>query len=149
MQEIPLDILLVETSDTGRTGDFRALNANALAQARALFTGKSESAVRAELTAAGLSAAAIEALAAHRVFQGDRATSLLSLPALTPEAVGALLAFFEHRTVTQAWLEGINPFDQWGVELGKQMATSLIGALEGQPQAGLDPSTAQWVDRLK
>lgn len=149
VQETPLDILLVETSDTSRTGDFRALHANALAQARALFTGKSESAVRAELAAAGHSVAAIDALAAHRVFQGDRATSLLSLPALTPEAVGALLAFYEHRTVTQAWLEGINPFDQWGVELGKQMATSLIGALEGEPQADLDPSTAQWVNRLK
>jgi glucose-6-phosphate isomerase len=147
VQETPLDILVLENAKTDRPSDFTALNANALAQARALFAGKDQSAVEAEL--AGQSAAAIAALAPHKVFRGDRATSLLSLSALTPHTLGALLAFFEHRTVTQAWLAGVNPFDQWGVELGKVMAASLIGSLQGAESHGLDPSTAAWVERLR
>ncbi|MEQ1812515.1 MAG: glucose-6-phosphate isomerase, partial [Terricaulis sp.] len=66
-----------------------------------------------------------------------------------PEALGALLAFYEHRTFTQAVIAQINPFDQWGVELGKEMANALLPALEGgNPPADLDPSTAAWVRRL-
>ena len=149
VQEIPLDILFVETADTDRRADFTALNANALAQARALYLGKDQAAVEAELIAAGSSADGVAASAAHKVFTGDRATSLLSLSALTPQTLGALLAFYEHRTVTQAWLAGVNPFDQWGVELGKAMATSLIGALTGAEAQDLDPSTAAWVARLR
>lgn len=145
--DIPLDILFLESAETDRPGDVTALNANALAQARALFTGKDQAAVEAEMV--GQSPGTVAALAPHKVFRGDRATSLLSLSALTPQTLGALLAFYEHRTVTQAWLAGVNPFDQWGVELGKAMATSLIGALEGVETAGLDPSTAAWVARLR
>jgi glucose-6-phosphate isomerase len=141
VQEIPLDIVLLEKSDTDRQGDFRALNANALAQAQALLQGKGA----AQLAAEG----APNSLIPHKSFSGDRATSLISLPILSPSAFGALLAFFEHRTVFQAWLAGVNPFDQWGVELGKQMATSLIAALDGSPMQGLDASTTAWLERLR
>jgi glucose-6-phosphate isomerase len=141
VDEIPLDIILLERSDSDRIADHRALNANALAQAQALLQGKSQDKVAAE--------GAPEALWPHKAFTGDRATSLLGVAALTPASLGALLAFFEHRTVFQAWLAGINPFDQWGVELGKQMATSLIGALQGAHAESLDPSTAAWISRLR
>ncbi len=140
VQETPVDILLLEHADTDRPQDFRALNANALAQAQALLQGKTAAQVSAE--------GAAKALVPHKAFTGDRSTSLLSLDALTPATFGALLAFYEHRTVFQAWLAGVNPFDQWGVELGKQMATSLIDAMEGAPAPGLDPSTAAWIKRL-
>jgi glucose-6-phosphate isomerase len=73
----------------------------------------------------------------------------MALDALSPEALGALLAFYEHRTFTQAILAGINPFDQFGVELGKEMTQQLLPALEGAPSPpGLDQSTAFWLDRL-
>jgi glucose-6-phosphate isomerase len=73
----------------------------------------------------------------------------MAIEALNPEALGALLAFYEHRTFTQAVLAAINPFDQWGVELGKEMANALLPALEGAPApADTDPSTAAWLKRL-
>lgn len=149
VQEIPLDIIFLETADAARKDDFTALNANALAQARALFAGKDRATVEAEMAARGQSAETIAALSPHQAFRGDRPSTLLSLNALTPQTLGALLAFYEHRTVTQAWLAGVNPFDQWGVELGKTMATSLIGALKGADASGLDPSTVAWVERLR
>ena len=74
----------------------------------------------------------------------------MAIDALSPEALGALLAFYEHRTFVEAVLAGINPFDQWGVELGKEMANALLPALEGgNPPAGLDPSTSAWVRQLR
>jgi glucose-6-phosphate isomerase len=74
---------------------------------------------------------------------------MLALDALTPRTLGALIAFYEHRTVMQAWLAGINPFDQWGVELGKAMAAKLLPALQGGALGAVDPATAAWVTRLK
>ena len=69
---------------------------------------------------------------------------------LSPEALGALLAFYEHRTFAQAILAGVNPFDQWGVELGKEMANALLPALEGgAAPANADASTAAWLKRLR
>jgi glucose-6-phosphate isomerase len=73
----------------------------------------------------------------------------MALDGLTPEALGAFLAFYEHRTFTQAVLMGVNPFDQWGVELGKEMAGRLLGPLQGKDAPGdLDASTAAWVELL-
>jgi glucose-6-phosphate isomerase len=89
-------------------------------------------------------------LAPHRTFSGNRASTLMALDGLTPESLGALLAFYEHRTFAQAVLMGVNPFDQWGVELGKEMAGQLLGPLQGKSEAAaLDPSTAAWLKRLR
>ena len=75
---------------------------------------------------------------------------MMAIDALSPEALGALLAFYEHRTFAQAVLSGVNPFDQWGVELGKEMASALLPALEGgTPPADVDPSTAAWLRQLR
>ena len=122
--------------------------ANALAQARALMVGKSTDAVHAEMIAKGVSAKDAERLAPHRTFTGNRASTMMAIDALTPEALGALLAFYEHRTFAEAVFAGVNPFDQWGVELGKEMANALLPALEGGAPSDLDASTAAWVKRL-
>jgi glucose-6-phosphate isomerase len=82
------------------------------------------------------------------VFTGNRASTMMATDALSPEAIGALLAFYEHRTFTQAVLAGVNPFDQFGVELGKEMANQLLPALEGGQKPDTDPSTAAWLKRL-
>jgi glucose-6-phosphate isomerase len=149
--EIPVDFVVVQEPMGEPTNHHRSLLANALAQAQALLQGKSLAVVRAELAAKGLPAADIDALAPHKVFPGDRPSSILALDELSPHRLGALLAFYEHRTTLQAWLAGVNPFDQWGVELGKEMATKLSGALAhgAADPPGLDPSTSAWLGRLK
>jgi glucose-6-phosphate isomerase len=149
-EEIPVEFVLFAGPHEGPPGHRAKLFANALAQSRALLIGKSEQAVREEMMAGGMSAAEAAALAPHRSFAGDRSSTTLCLDALSPEALGALLAFYEHRTFTQGVLAGINPFDQWGVELGKEVANQLAPALEGgQEPAGLDPSTRAWIARLR
>ncbi len=72
-----------------------------------------------------------EALVPHRTFPGDRPSTVILLPELSPAALGQLVALYEHRTVVQAAIWGINPFDQWGVELGKQLATRFADLLAG------------------
>lgn len=150
VDEIPVELVLNMGDHEGPPAHRAKVFANALAQARALMVGKSEETVRAEMIAKGASPDEATRLAPHRTFTGNRATTLIGMEALSPQALGALLAFYEHRTFTQAVLSGINPFDQWGVELGKEMANQLAPVLEGAASAeGLDPSTAAWVKRLK
>ena len=148
VDEIPVEFVVNAGPQEGPQSHRAKVFANALAQARALMVGKSEAQVLAEMKAKG--AANAEALAPHRTFPGNRASTMMAIDALTPEALGALLAFYEHRTFAQAVLAGINPFDQWGVELGKEMANALLPSLEGgAAPADLDASTAQWIERLK
>ena len=150
VEEIPVEFIVNARRRRRPANDHReVLLANALAQTRALMVGKTAAQARADMIAKGLSEAEADRLAPHRAFPGDRASTLIGLADLRPETVGALLAFYEHRTFAQAVLSGINPFDQWGVELGKEMANALLPALRGEDVAGLDASTAQWVLRLK
>ena len=84
----------------------------------------------------------------HRHFPGNRPSTFLLLDTLTPQALGALLALYEHRVFCSASLWGINPFDQWGVELGKQLAHDLRARLRTGDISGLDSSTAGLLQRL-
>lgn len=131
VEEIPVEFIVNAGAHEGPPSHRAMMHANALAQARALMLGR-------------------QSAAPHRAFPGNRASTLMALDGLTPEALGALLAFYEHRTFTQAVLMGVNPFDQWGVELGKEMANQLLAPLQGAaPPADLDASTAAWVARLR
>ena len=114
------------------------LVANALAQAQALLEGRGDDALR-EALAPRLSGAALDAAIAARRCPGDRPSTTLLLPRLDAVELGALLAFYEHRTFVEATLFGINAFDQWGVELGKQLAAPMAAALLGE--APLPPGT--------
>jgi glucose-6-phosphate isomerase len=130
VQDIPVEFIVNMGAHEGPASHRAKVFANALAQARALMIGR-------------------ETSDPHRRFSGDRASTLMAIDALSPSALGALLAFYEHRTFTQAVLAGINPFDQFGVELGKEMANQLLPALEGgAAPADLDASTVAWVQRL-
>jgi glucose-6-phosphate isomerase len=146
---IPVDIIAVREGSEGDAGAQRKLLANAIAQAEALMVGRPESDVRAELAAKGMAAAEIDALAPQRTFPGDRPTSFILLDRLDPEALGALIALYEHKTFVEGVLWGINSFDQWGVELGKTLAVRVLGELEGGAPGAHDPSTAALVARLK
>jgi glucose-6-phosphate isomerase len=117
--------------------------ANMLAQAEAFARGHSLELVTDELRAAGRAEADIERLAPHKVHPGNRPSNILLLKQLTPHALGALIALYEHKVFVQSVVWGINPFDQWGVELGKIMATKMSAALGADGTATGLPGIAQ------
>ena len=119
-----------------------AVLANALAQTRALMLGRTAEETRAELEAGGVSGKALEMQIPHRTFPGNQPSNTLLYDTLTPHTLGALLALYEHKVFTQSVCWQINPFDQWGVELGKQMAADLLPTLQGTPSSKVfDAST--------
>jgi len=119
------------------------LLANVLAQSEALAFGKSETQVRAEGTP--------ERLVPHRVFEGNRPSSVLLADRLTPETLGKLVALYEHIVFTQGAIWQIDSFDQWGVELGKVLALRILPELESQvePPLAHDSSTNGLIRRIR
>ncbi|MEI2383815.1 glucose-6-phosphate isomerase [Breoghania sp. JC706] len=118
------------------------LVANCLAQSAALMRGRTLEEAKAQLKAAGKDAAAIEELAPHKVFPGNRPSTTLVYDRLDPRTLGAIIALYEHRVFVEGTIWGINSFDQWGVELGKELATALLPAVKGgEVPAGADGST--------
>ncbi len=108
-------------------GDHHAkLTANLLAQGEALMRGRTADEARAELAAQGLAGEALEALLPHRVFEGNRPSTTILLDRLTPHTLGMLVAAYEHKVFVQGVIWRINSFDQWGVELGKRLAGTIL-----------------------
>jgi glucose-6-phosphate isomerase len=103
--------------------------ANCLAQAQAFMAGYDESDVRGELEAKGFSDAKIAALLPHKLHPGSRPVTLIAFDRLDPRTLGLLVAMYEHTVYVQAVIWDLNPFDQWGVELGKKLASELAGAV--------------------
>ncbi len=125
----------------------RLLIANCLAQSEALMCGRTLDAARAKMEAAGFSGEELERQSRHRVFAGNRPSTTLIYPELDPFTLGQIIALYEHRVFVEGVVLGINSFDQWGVELGKELATSLQPVVEGvTPPDGKDSSTAQLVE---
>lgn len=129
---VPVDFILIANPDHAHADSHRKLLANGLAQAEALMLGKDEDAVRAEMRAAGTAEAEIARLAPHRVFPGDRPSITLLLQRLDAFTLGQLVALYEHKVACLGALWGINPFDQWGVELGKTIARHTEALLRGE-----------------
>jgi glucose-6-phosphate isomerase len=119
------------------------LLANCFAQSEALMRGKTLTETMAELLAGGMTADEAARLAPFRSFPGNQPSTTLLLPRLDPWSLGALLALYEHKVFAESVIWDINPFDQWGVEYGKQLASRLLPIVAGKaPAAGLDSSTA-------
>ena len=126
------------------------LVANCLAQTEALMRGKTEAEARDELRAQGLPAAAIDQLAPHKVFPGNRPSTTIVYRKLGPRSLGMLLAMYEHRVFTMGAVWNINSFDQWGVELGKQLANTIARELSsGSATTAHDSSTNRLIDLVK
>ncbi len=125
------------------------LIANCLAQSAALMQGKTAAQVREELQAKGLRGEALEQAIPPRVFHGNRPSNTILLPQLDARHLGALLALYEQRTFVMSVLWNINAFDQWGVELGKQLAQSVLKAMDQGVATGLDASTAALLGRIR
>jgi glucose-6-phosphate isomerase len=111
-----------------------ALLANCFAQSEAFMRGKNIDEVRADLQAQGLASAEVERLAPHKTFPGNRPSNTILMEYLTPFALGALVALYEHKTFVQGVLWDVNSFDQWGVELGKVLAKNIEAELTGDAQ---------------
>jgi glucose-6-phosphate isomerase len=108
----------------------KILLSNFFAQTEALMKGKSEAEARDELQAAGISGEALDTLLPHKVFTGNKPTNSLMVNKITPKNLGALIALYEHKIFVQGIIWNINSFDQWGVELGKQLAKVILPELK-------------------
>ncbi|TGD65011.1 glucose-6-phosphate isomerase [Tabrizicola sp. WMC-M-20] len=123
------------------------LVSNCLAQSEALLRGRSLAEATAIMAKKGLTGAELDRQARHRVFPGNRPSTTLAYDQLTPFVLGQIIALYEHRVFVEGVILGINSYDQWGVELGKELALALQPMLEGKADtAGKDGSTRQLVD---
>jgi len=128
----------------------KILLANFLAQTEALMTGKTTEEAKKELAASGLSGEALENILPHKVFQGNRPTNSIIFKKLTPYTLGALIAMYEHKIFVQGVMWEINSFDQWGVELGKQLAKKIEPELKDKAEVhSHDSSTNGLMNFLK
>ncbi|GHA40677.1 glucose-6-phosphate isomerase [Amylibacter ulvae] len=126
------------------------LQANCLAQSEALMLGRSVNEARALMAATDLTGDELERQARHRVFKGSRPSTTLIYPKLTPYTLGAIIALYEHRVFVEGVIWGLNSFDQWGVELGKVLATEMQGYVSGADAPdGKDGSTLGLLAALK
>lgn len=148
---VPCEFLLAgKGHEPALAHQHRLLAANCLAQAEALMRGRSLEEARALMAEAGFEGDELERQARHRVFPGNRPSTMLIYPKLTPAVLGAIIALYEHRVFVEGVVLGINSFDQWGVELGKVLAGEILPMLEGQaPSTAHDGSTSGLVDKLR
>ncbi|SHM47168.1 glucose-6-phosphate isomerase [Duganella sacchari] len=128
----PIDFIAALRATHDLAGHHDALLANCFAQSEAFMTGKTADEVRADLAGAQLSAEEIEALVPHKTFPGNRPSNTILMDQLTPAALGALIALYEHKTFVQGVIWDVNSFDQWGVELGKVLAKNIQSELTGE-----------------
>ena len=136
---VPVDLLIAAKPHHALHEHHRRLLANCLAQAEALMRGKTEAEAAAEL--AGLTPDRRAARLVHQAFPGNRPSNLLLYDQLTPFALGRLIALYEHKIFVQSVIWGINAYDQWGVELGKQLTRAVLADIEAGRAQGHDAST--------
>ncbi len=146
---LPVEFIGVLDDGEARPEHSKALMANMLAQAEALLKGRDMDTAEREGEAEGLSPERAMRIALHRVCPGGRGSTTILLEDLSPEGVGALIALFEHKTFVNAVFWNINPFDQWGVELGKTLAKDTLASLNGDIGDRHDPSTRALLERLR
>jgi glucose-6-phosphate isomerase len=147
---IPCDFLAPVETHNPIGNHHEILLANYFAQPEALMAGKSEAEVRAELAAQNLPQERIDELAPHKTFPGNRPTTSMLVQKITPKTLGSLIAMYEHKIFVQGIVWNINSFDQWGVELGKQLASKILPELKSAgPVTTHDASTNGLINAYK
>jgi glucose-6-phosphate isomerase len=147
---IPCDFLAAAQSQNPLGEHHTLLLSNYFAQTEALMKGRTSEQARAELVAAGHTGSELETLVAAKTFPGNRPTNSFLYPKLAPETLGSLIALYEHKIFTQGAIWDINSFDQWGVELGKQLARVILPELYGEERiASHDSSTNGLINYYK
>ncbi|MCQ2687336.1 glucose-6-phosphate isomerase [Helicobacter pylori] len=144
---IPIDFIASLDKKPNAKGHHEILFSNVLAQAQAFMKGKSYEEALGELLSKGLDKDEAKDLAHHRVFFGNRPSNILLLEKISPSNIGALVALYEHKVFVQGVIWDINSFDQWGVELGKELAVPILQELEGhKSNAYFDSSTKHLIE---
>ncbi len=145
---IPVDFLVAAEPIAADSHHHQMLFSNCLAQAEALMRGRSRTEVQALLSKQGLKQTAIAELAPHKVFPGNRPSSVFLYHRLDPRMLGRLIALYEHKVFVQSAVWGINAFDQWGVELGKELCSGLMPFVDDDQTdtSRLDPGTAGLIE---
>jgi len=143
---IPADFIASIQSQNPLGEHQEILLSNFLAQSKALMLGRTEEEAKAELSAQGLVGEALEALLPHKIFEGNRPSNSLFFDRMTPFNLGRLIALYEHRIFVQGAIWNLNSFDQWGVELGKKLASEILPELRGQGGTEQDGSTRGLLD---
>ena len=147
---VPADILAPVSNINCIARHHRALMSNVFAQAEALMKGRTEQEAYAELKATGMDEDAIKALLPNKIFTGNRPTSTFVFNSLSPATLGSLIALYEHKIFVQGIIWNINSFDQWGVELGKKLASGILQELDdNEPTASHDSSTNGLINYYK
>ncbi len=147
---IPIDFIASLDKKPNAKGHHEILFSNVLAQAQAFMKGKSYEEALGELLFKGLDKDEAKDLAHHRVFFGNRPSNILLLEKISPSNMGALVALYEHKVFVQGVIWDINSFDQWGVELGKELAVPILQELEGhKSNAYFDSSTKRLIELYK
>lgn len=146
---IPADFIGFRKSLHGDEDHHMKLMANFFAQTEALMNGKTAAEVAAELRQGGSSGEALETLIPFKVFEGNKPTTTILIDSLNPESLGALIALYEHKIFVQGVLWNIFSYDQWGVELGKQLASTILKDLQGSEISKHDGSTLQLLQYFK
>ncbi|WP_183168305.1 glucose-6-phosphate isomerase, partial [Azomonas macrocytogenes] len=147
---IPADFIVPVVSHNPVADHHEWLYANCLSQSQALMQGKTRAEAEAELRAKGLSAGEIERLAPHKVIPGNRPSNTLVLEIINPHRLGALVALYEHKIFVQGVIWGINSFDQWGVELGKELGKNVYNRLTSyEAEPAEDSSTQGLIDHFR
>ena len=146
---IPTDFIVALKGRSQFTENHKVLVANCFAQSEALMQGKSLVQVKSELAQSGLSPAEIDSLAPHKTMKGNTPSNTIVLEQLTPETLGALLALYEHKIFVQGVLWQVNSFDQWGVELGKQLGSKVLSVMDGAKDDSLSASSQSLIARFK
>lgn len=146
---IPVDFIGFKESLHGDTDHHNKLMANYFAQTEALMNGKTSDEVRAELEAKNMPENAIKELLPFKVFEGNNVTNTILIDKLTPKSLGALIALYEHKIFVQGIIWNIFSYDQWGVELGKQLAGTTLKDIQGAEISNHDASTTQLLQTFK
>ena len=148
---VPVDFLVAANPTHADPAHHQLLVANCLAQGEALMRGRTAEDAKAQLIAQGMTEAQAASLAPHKRFSGSRPSSTLMYRELNPRTLGRLIALYEHKVFVEAAIWDINPFDQWGVELGKELASRLTPVVTDSTAstAKLDSSTAALVAHLR
>ena len=148
-EPVPVDFIIPAVSQNENGKHHEILLANILAQAEALMKGKTVEEAAAELKAAGKDETTIEKLKLNKSFDGNRPSNMFIINQLTPYNLGMLIAMYEHKVYTQGVIWEIDSFDQWGVELGKQLALKILPELENGVTAHHDSSTTQLINKVR
>jgi glucose-6-phosphate isomerase len=147
----PADFLAAAERPEAHDGHQRILMSHFLAQTEALMKGRTLDEARRQLSEKDLGAKDVERLAPHLVMNGNRPSNTILFTSLTPKILGSLVALYEHKVFVQGVIWRINSFDQWGVELGKQLAGNILFELSSStpPELTHDSSTNALVERLR